>query len=262
MFKKYWHIFKNSFQAGLVYRFNVFTSFFTAALSLVIFIYLWFSIYNQGGRLGDYNLRELIIYYIVSSFIALIIKAKDIGWVIGDEIRLGGISSYLVRPISFLYKSFFDNLGQAALMAAIFGVAVFAPLLFLQNFFSLFTGVLFAASVFLAVCLNFLIFYLVGISTFYFGFVMGFNFIMINIASFLSGGFIPLDLLPKWLFIISAWLPFKYLIFYPISIAMGKVNGYEALSGLGAGVLWMMILFLAAKILFKRGLKKYEGFGL
>jgi ABC-2 type transport system permease protein len=113
----------------------------------------------------------------------------------------------------------------------------------------------------MAVAINFLIFYMVGISTFYFGFVIGFNFIVSTIASLFSGNFIPLDILPPYLLNIANYLPFKFIVFVPISIITGKISLDNAPIILLSGFAWTIMLYLSAVILYKQGLKRYEAFG-
>ncbi len=262
--KKYFVIFKNSLQANLAYRFNTFSLFFAECLSLLVFVYLWISIYHQGNQMGDYTLKGLVIYYVFSKFIILTVRAGDVGRVVGNAIREGGIINYLVRPINFLHKEIASHLGvimhKIFIYLPIFLLIIF---IFLKNInFTFVSILLFFISLFVAIAINFLIFYIVGILTFFLGFVAGLNFAVYTIAHFLSGSLIPIDLFPKYLFDIINYLPFKYMAFVPISIITGKITTENAIYSLGIGCIWILLLYFFAVLLYNIGIKKYEAYGV
>mgnify|MGYP001613307655 CR=1 FL=1 len=249
--RKYWVIFKNSMQTALAHRFNTFTSLISEALVFVVMAYLWLSIYYQGNKIGDYTLKGLIIYYLLTRFISLTIKSGDTGRIVGDAIRNGEISQYLVKPLSFLGENFAANLGVIFYRVFIYAIVFLAIILFgfKTNFPAPAVFIYFFLSIAMAVAINFLIFYMVGISTFYFGFVQGFNFNASIIASLFSGNFIPLDILPPYLLSIANYLPFKFIAFIPVSIITGKISLDNAPIILLSGFAWVIILYLSSIIL-------------
>lgn len=263
MVKKYWLIFKNSVQTALAYRFNTFASLISEGLVFAVMAYLWLSVYHQGNKIGDYTLKGLILYYLLTRFINLTIKSWDIGRIVGEVIRHGEISQYLVKPLSFIGENFVANLGAIFYRVFIYAIVFLAIILFgfKANFPTAAVFIYFSLSIAIAIVINFLIFYTVGISTFYFGFVMGFNFIVSTIASFLAGNFIPLDILPSYLLNIANYLPFKFIAFIPVSIITGKISLDNAPVILLSGFAWIIILYLFSVILYKQGLKRYEAFG-
>lgn len=260
--KKYWIIFKNSLQTSLAYRFNTFAFLIAELFSLVIIIYLWLSIYRQGNQIGNYTLNSLIIYYIFTKFISLLINAQDTARIIGDSIRQGDIINYLVKPINFQFESFFSNFGAVTYNFMAYSFIFLIILLFFPGIsINILSAVLFILFILMAIVINFLINYIIGISTFYLGFIMGINFIMFNITLFLSGNLIPLDMLPSLAYKIVGFLPFKYLAFVPISIVTGKIGLDGLMPLLARGLFWILALYLIALILYKKGLKNYEAYG-
>lgn len=260
--KKYWLVFKNSAQGELAYRFNFFAMFFAEFFSLVVLAYLWASIYHQGNQIGSYTLKSLIIYYILTHFINLTVRAWDVGWVVGDKINLGEINNYLIKPLNFMWHTFFSNVGAVVSRSLVF-IFIFLSaviLIFKSVNFNLISIFYFALFLVMAFIINFLISYLIGISTFYLGFVAGFNFMMHNIISFFAGNLMPLDIFPPFLFQIVDRLPFKYIAFVPVSIATGRAQNILQLFFIG--LFWIIILYCFAVLLYKRGVKKYDAFGL
>jgi len=262
--KKYWFIFINSIQTSFAYRFNVFATLFAELVSLAVFAYLWVSIYRQGQTLGDYSLNNLILYYVLTKFIILTIKYYEVGRNVGEAIREGDINTFLVMPLSFQGEFFFNYLGNVFYRSFVY-LLIFIFLFSLTplNFdihylvvLKMFLGLA------MAVLINFQFFYMVGVSTFYFGFVIGFNFIMQGITAFFAGAIIPVDLFPTWLQVINNLLPFKFITYFPVAIALNKIDGQELYFQFLVGFCWLIILFFVNQLIFKNGVKKYEAIGI
>lgn len=259
---KYWIIFKNGFQTRLAYRFNTAIGFVAQSLSLLIMVYLWLSIYRQGGTIGSYGLTELISYYILTQFIILTIQYHDVGREIGDIIRQGELNTYLLKPASLLGWSLARNLGGLAYNLVLY-LAILASVLFLWpglTFPEPAALGLFLLCLGLGFAISFLISCIVGLLTFYLGFVMGLNYIVWSITSFLAGQTLPLDLLPPALTRLLDWLPFQFIAFVPISVANGRLTPAEFWPLFGLGLLWAAALFATAKLIYYKGLKKYEAY--
>jgi ABC-2 type transport system permease protein len=259
---KYLLILKSSIQRNLIYRFNTFSFLFIQIFIFAVFFYLWSSIYRSGGQIGNYELGELITYYLVVNFLILIIKS-DVAWRVGDEIRLGTMTSLLLRPISYFGYIFSRTLGDIVFSGTVYSVSFLILILFLNDFLNISLSLTqvfyFITSVVLGAGIYFLFFYIIGLTTFWLGFVWGFNFAMQMIVSFLEGSIIPLDLLPEFIIKISEFLPFKYIVFIPISIFTNRIELTPNL--LVVPFCWIVVLYIISLIVFKKGIKKYEGYG-
>ncbi|KKR21428.1 MAG: hypothetical protein UT48_C0008G0005 [Parcubacteria group bacterium GW2011_GWE2_39_37] len=258
--KKYWVIFKNKLQASFAYRVNFFASFIAEGLSLVIIVYLWLSIYHQGGKIGNYTLGGLILYFIISKFINLTVRSYDAARYVGEIIRLGDFNNYLLKPLSFFGHTVAYFSAVITYNLIIFSI-LFSPLLFFGKIeFTIVNLFYFFISLIIAFFLNFLFYYAVGISSFFFGYIAGLNFMMWGINSFFSGNLIPIDLFPKYLVTINNFLPFKYMVFVPISIITNKYTENEIFLNLFFGLSWVLILVIFTNVLYKKGIKKYEAY--
>lgn len=256
--KKYWVIFKNSFQARLTYRADTFLMLFFEAFTLLFLIYLWFSVYSQGNQVGDYSLKGLIFYYIFINFITSSISAWSVSDQMAGIIGSGDISNYLIKPISLTLDMFFDNMG-GLMQRFLIHFSLALGIILIYKPFASYNLSYFAISLIVAVIINFLIFYIIGLTTFYFGVNFGFAFLVFNFTNFFSGSLVPLDILPKIFLSISNYLPFKFLAFIPISVLSGKLEwNYMYLLG---GCIWILVLFFISRILYKQGLKRHESYG-
>jgi ABC-2 type transport system permease protein len=58
------------------------------------------------------------------------------------------------------------------------------------------------------------------------------------------------------------YLPFPYLAYFPASLMLGKQSGPDEMwTYLTIGGVWVVLLFVANRIVFARGLRRYSAFG-
>lgn len=261
---KYYFFFKNSMAEALVYRANVFLMLLAQLISLTVFIFLWQAIYAQNSQVGNYSLNELIIYYALSSFLGFVIQGADVAWWIGDEINLGKITNYILRPVNYFWATFSSVLGKVffklgltlVLMSFLF---FYDGSLFLEIFSDGKKWFYFLVGTFLSFCLFFSFFFVIGIFTFWLETVKGVNFFVRMVMFFLAGSIVPLDLLPNFLIKINNFLPFQYIVWWPIQIFQNKIalDFSSFLPILG----WIVFFYFLGRFIFKKGIRKYEGFG-
>ncbi|MDY6065924.1 MAG: ABC-2 family transporter protein [Finegoldia sp.] len=82
-----------------------------------------------------------------------------------------------------------------------------------------------------------------------------------NIENFLSGGLLPLSILPISFYTAISFLPFKYFLFVPIDIYLGKIKGNEIMEAFAIQLGWIFLLGLFLHILKRKAYKKYSGYG-
>ena len=118
----------------------------------------------------------------------------------------------------------------------------------------------FVVSLLLGFLMGFLLEALIGLIAFWFLEVSSLLFIYMMINYFLSGHMIPLD----WLGEFGAWvqyLPFKYLAYFPAAIMLGKYLPSELALELLIELEWVLVLLLANRVAFIRGVRQYSAFG-
>ena len=78
---------------------------------------------------------------------------------------------------------------------------------------------------------------------------------------FLSGQVAPSSLLPGFLQNLAWISPFRWMLAFPIEVAMGKVPNNEIISGFTMQIVWLIIFGVCINLLWKRGIKKYSAVG-
>ncbi len=122
--------------------------------------------------------------------------------------------------------------------------------------------ILITAMVILAFIIELLLSYLVGLIAFWTDDVDGIYATIERIKKFFSGGYFPINLLPAAFIKASFLMPFAYSFFVPTQLYLKKIDIATGLRGLFVQIAWIMVLYLLIQIVWKRGLRKYEGVGI
>ncbi len=260
---KYLAVISNSMKRNLAYRANSIITVVSVFFSFIVLFYFWSSIYRQGNQIGTYSLEAIISYYVLVTIFELLVVGDNTSWSVGEEIKSGQITSAILKPISYLKYKVSQSIGGILYRLLIFILPIIGVVFLLKDFLvvaddrGVFGFVLLSAV--LSYILYFLIYFIVGMSGFWTGDAQGFNFTAMVIINFMQGSFIPLDLLPKWILTVSDYLPFKFLFFVPVGVMTDRLD--FDFSMIFIPLAWCVVLYQLAQFMYKKGLKKYEGYG-
>ena len=79
---------------------------------------------------------------------------------------------------------------------------------------------------------------------------------MVAIGSLLSGGVVPIPMMPKAVQTVLNFFPFRYVSDLPYRIYIGNINGLDALIQIGIQIAWTIGLIIVGKLIMNRKLKK------
>ncbi len=266
--RKYLHVFAIGIQNTLVYRVNFF---FRAAFGLIPLagtLFVWRAIYADkpaGANIGAYTLSGMVSYYLLVNFVDALTAVAEDDWQIAADIKDGNISQFLLKPLDYLaYRMCLYVSGRAIYTVfAIVPVALFT--FWLRADFTLpsdpMTAGIFALSVVLAGLLQFFLAYVMALLAFWVLDVSTFIFIQFAFEYLASGHLFPLDILPGWLAQLLKLTPYPYLCYFPISVYLGRATGPELWQGLAMQILWVVLGYGLARLVWSRGIKKYSAVG-
>ncbi|HDX9579238.1 TPA: ABC-2 family transporter protein [Bacillus pseudomycoides] len=261
--KKYLKPMMLSFQAVFQYRMNVVLYMIFGLIPLVALILLWHSLFETQNNIQGYTLEMMITYVIIAKLIELLL-IPEMHWSINEEIQSGELSKYLTKPFSYFGYWFSHNLGNK-IIQVLMSVIPIIPIIFLNRDYFLLPTLkytfLFILSIVGALILYYMIYYLTSLFSFYFVEISSFFFTIDIVLELLSGSLIPLEFLPAPLNTITQFLPFSYLIHFPVNVYLGNLNGTEILNGLILQVVWSLVFYVLIRVLWKKGLNKYESVG-
>lgn len=78
---------------------------------------------------------------------------------------------------------------------------------------------------------------------------------------FLAGQLAPIALLPPLLQTIASLSPFRWMLAFPVELSLGRLPPAEAGNGLLAQLAWTGLSFLAVKLMWRIGVRRYAAFG-
>jgi len=266
--KKYWHVIGIGIQSNLTYRFNYLTRTLFSFIPLFAMLSLWRTIYAgkaAGSALGGYTQAEMIFYYLMVAVVDVLTAVNEDDWQIAADIREGNISQFLLKPIDYLWYRlclfFAGRITFIAMACVPLGIFLFC----FRNYFVLPANgtapLAFPVSLVLTALLQFFISYAMAMLAFWLLEISTLIFILFAFEYLASGHLFPLDLLPPWLQHVLMFTPFPYQLYLPIGIYMGKIAGADCGRGLLAQLVWVLLAYAFARLMWARGIKKYGAFG-
>lgn len=261
--RKYWAVFKVTWQYNFEYRFEVLSHLILGLMSFFVLLFVWTAIFKQKPNFNGYTLSKMITYLVMVKVLHFLTRGNT-SRVIATEIKEGKLSIYLLKPISYLKFWFSSFLADRSFEILVRSLLMIVFLLVLPAYFKFPSLIhLFQFLLFLPISLfiNFLINLLIAVTAFYVTDIRVLNTSVGLLTGFLAGQLIPIDLFPGFLKNISLFLPFQYNIYFLIKIYQGGLNNSQIINGFLGAFLWVIFLTAILLIGWKRGLKKYEAIG-
>jgi ABC-2 type transport system permease protein len=119
----------------------------------------------------------------------------------------------------------------------------------------------FVVSVALTGLLQFLISFTMALLAFWVLEVSTFIFIVFALEYLAGGHLFPLDILPPALAQVLNFTPFPYQMYFPVSIYLGRTTGNAVWQGLLVQAFWVAVIYVLARWVWRRGIRRYAAFG-
>lgn len=258
--QSYASLFGRSLRASFAYRGTTVNSILTASVVYAIPMLVWRQVYAQNPSAMPISQAEMYTYLLLACCVNYAFNV-GIEWRVGQRIRSGLIATDLLKPIDLQVSQLIQCLSDA-LFNGMLGLVVF------------FVGYLFLGqSVFPASAASFglfLVSFLLGFLVMYgicFVFVQGifytYSFYGVltsrnALHQTFAGIYAPLIFFPSVLKTIGYWLPFRHIIYTPVSIYMGWAAGAEAYHLMLEQTVWIACLAIIGRLLMFKSLKQLE----
>jgi ABC-2 type transport system permease protein len=207
----------------------------------------------------------MIFYYLLVAVVDVLTAVNEDDWQIAADIREGNISQFLLKPVDYLWyrlSLFFSGRIAFILVAGLpLAVFIFCFRAYVQPPASLAAAMVFPLSLVLTALLQFFISYAMAMLAFWLLEISTFIFILFAFEYLASGHLFPLDILPPAVRQILFLTPFPYQLYFPISIYLGKVEGGGLWRGLAMQGFWVLVAYVFARFMWRRGINKYSAFG-
>jgi ABC-type uncharacterized transport system permease subunit len=261
-FKKWWYILQYNFQSTSLSLKGNFINVIAETIRTSAIVYIWF---YKGSEVDVFVylllgqvFKSLGEYYFYNRFAELISSGRITNKLI---LPTGNLGFYGIGGIGYRIPM---NLTESiAPITALIILQLYSGLNLIQSFDFLRFGAIIILFLPIAFTINYFIGYFVGSLAFFVKDkkeIWGISTTATNIISVLRGVIIPLDKIPFPLFF--TFLPTSFALHHPMQIYLGKYSQTEIIQTFGGGIAWCFVLWIAARLIFKIGLKKNEATGL
>ncbi len=269
--KMWWTILRISLEERLVYRGDFALGTLMRFLPIITQIFLWYAIFeavkadNRTPNIVGYSYQDMVAYYLLTMLSRAFSSMPALASGIAAQVRDGEIKKFLVQPIDLLT---FLLLSRVAHKLAYYSVAIlpfgfvfwlcgdyFPPWPGWTTFFA------YVAALIMGFMMGFFLEASIGLFSFWFLEVTSLLFVYMLLSFFLSGHMFPLDFLPQPWSEIVEFLPFRYLAYFPSAVWLGKIEGADLVRGLLVEAGWVAFFIVLSRIMLKRGIRRYSGFG-
>jgi ABC-2 type transport system permease protein len=263
---KYRHAFLVGLQSNLVYRVNFALRGFFSLFHLAAIFILWSAAYMGQPTLGGFTLNQTLTYFVTLFVLQFFISAFNEDYQISEDIRMGLINQFLLKPINYFGYRFSifiaARLVSGTLVLIPLAVAmpvIYGSLSFPAEPWRIAVGL---AAMALSAIIQFSIAYCFGLLTFWFLEIQGFVILSMAFETLLGGQMFPLDLLPVWAYKLASFLPFYYQMYFPAAIFTGRLSDPQAIAqGFALQIGWVAVLLIFNQWLWARGLRRHTAVG-
>ncbi len=260
--KAYISYFKLKFVSGLQYRIAAWSGIATQFFFGFVYIMVYVAFYSSSGKEVPMNLSQVITYlWLNQTFLALVnqfTRDKELFKLIIE----GGISYELVRPKNLYLMWYFKILGRRLSdvllrFIPLILITILLPEPYNLNFACSFNHFfLFLVSLSMGTLLVVALTVLYPIIALTVMNEKGIINIVISIADILSGIVVPIPFFPKFLQIISKFLPFQYISDLPFRIYIGNISINDGIKGILLQFFWIIFLLLLGSLLMQKNIKR------
>ena len=229
----------------------------------VIYLAVWSAAAQaQGGSIGGFTSGDFAAYYLVLTLVNQLTADWHM-WEFQYRVAQGQFAFLLLRPVHPIHGDVAENLAhklimQFVLLPSLLGLAlVFRPHAQLE----LWSLVAFVPALALAFALRFIFEWTIALACFWTTRITAVNQTYFAVLFFLSGRFAPLAILPVGLQDFAAALPFRWMVAFPVELAIGRLTPAQAAVGLSAQLGWIAASSLALAVFWPRALRRFSAVG-
>jgi len=257
---KWWYMLKYHIYQRTTYQID--NSLFAIGQVLVLLgtVLTWFA---ASGANFDTEFKSRLTYFIVGTIFLNFINTWPSFY--GYSIKNGKHTQDLLYPCSTLALIWAKSLGTSFYqnIVVIFIISLFSPIwMKLIEFQTSWLNIIFLLLLIpISHLILFFIELLVGFMAFFITEINGLSLNFGFVRQLLSGQMFPLSILIAS-FSLNLANPFSFLFYHPMQIYLGKYDTNQTILVFLGGILWCIILYFLAKLVFKLGLKRNESVGL
>jgi ABC-2 type transport system permease protein len=227
----------------------------------LVFMFVWLAAAGNGS-IGGYNKSDFTSYYLILILVNQLTYPTS-HWVIGENIQLGTLSTWLMRPLPVIYEAVASDMAlKIVCMPLVLALVVLLGIVLgFGTVLSWTATALFVPALLMACMLRFLLSYTIALFAFWTQKIDSLLNVNDTLVFLLAGQVAPTLLLPGILRNTSMCLPFRYMLGFPVELLTGKLAVQDVVTGLVIQAIWVFVAFILQKVVLSHGIKKYTAIG-
>lgn len=262
-FKRMHRLIAMNVQVSTAYRAAFVVYMVNAILAPLLSMLVWLTVAGQGAAL-PYDRQELVTYFILVSVVSVLTASWLADWV-AEQIRFGGLSSWLLLPVPYIVFQAANNVGEKLVKGPILCPLILLVVLLFGNDVRFPTDpwvwVRFVCCLPLTATVSFLLDFVVGSLAFWLHDVRGLIRAKALVGSALAGQLIPLSLFPSSFSLVLEIQPFRYTLAFPIEILIGHLDTAALVRGFWWQLAYCVALYCGYRLIWRYGLRAYTASG-
>lgn len=246
------------------YRANLLMYLLYGLVSPVVYLSVWRAVAAGQGEVNGLTVNDFTVYYLTLLIVSKLTDEMTI-YILAYKVQDGTLSGDLLRPVhpvltgALVYNIAFKVLNLLVLVP----IWIVLVLLFRPDFSAVTIGNLLLAVpvVVLSFAINFLLGAVVTCVAFWTTRVYSVSEFMYGFVLLLGGTFVPLSLLPEFAQKIAMVLPFQLFIYFPIQLILGRLSPVDIMQNVGLQVLWLAVMALGFRWIWREGVKRFSAVG-
>jgi ABC-2 type transport system permease protein len=256
-----WALMQSTWSSWMQYRSFFFLLAFGWMIPPLIYLFVW-STAAGGETLAGMNRGQFVAYYLILILVNQVTYSQT-NWTLGDVIRMGTISAWLLRPLPALFHVLSSELaGKVVYMVFVVPVGALLALLLRPELQAGLGQVLaFLLALGMAWALRFTWGLWLALLAFWASRADGLLAVQDTLVFLLAGVVAPVSLLPEGLAAAARLLPFYYMVGFPVEALTGGAAGPDLLRGFAVQAAWLALAALLSRAAWVQGIKHYSAVG-
>ena len=260
--KAYITYFKLKFISSLQYRSAAWAGIATQFFFGFVYIMVYVAFYESGGTNLPMELPQVVTYLWLNQALLALVNQYSRDQELFKLVKEGGISYELARPKNLYFMWYFKVIGQRLANVTLRFIPLVIVTSLLPNPFHLGGPASILHFIFFLLSLSFGTLLVTALTVFYPIITLttmnekGAVNLIITMADILSGIVVPIPFFPKFLQIISSFLPFQYISDLPFRLYVGNISLQDGVFGMCIQVIWIVLFILIGNFLMRKNIKR------
>jgi ABC-2 type transport system permease protein len=213
----------------------------------------------NGATFGRADFAAYFLIYMIFGHLTMSWDVFEFAY----RVRDGNLSPRLLKPLHPIHSDIADNISFKLVTSVMISPVWIALFIILKPTApaSAFQLLLSVPALILAGTVRYILQYGLASIAFWTTRVEAINQLYFTVDTFLGGRIAPLSLLPGWMGLVAAWLPFRYMGAFPVELFLGRVPADQILPGFAMQVLWLVVAIAVFRGLWSAGIKQYSAVG-